>query len=62
MGECALERRLITLAGMGTYCASSSQFLGSSPNHGDLRDLVQENINIDIIVVQVLLFLFLEGL
>lgn len=62
MGKYKLGSRLFPVVGMGTYYVSSSQNLGSSPNQSDLGNLVQESINIDIIIVQILLFLFLEGL
>lgn len=63
MGKCELGSILINMADMGSYYASSSKHLGSSPNQSDMGGLVPKSTNIDTIIAQIIIIIFImEGL
>lgn len=62
MGKCELGSILINMADVGSYYASSSKHLGSSPNQSDLGDLVPKSTNIDTIIAQIIIIFIMEVL
>lgn len=62
MGKCELGSILINMADVGSYYASSSKHLGSSPNQSDLGDLVLKSTNIDTIIAQIIIIFIMEVL